>query len=144
MRRPRRRRWAAGRHVLAEQTRHMLPGRRQTVIQGGRNQHFHDGLLRPAAGLGIEIGLLHIGQARRDNDAGRVMIRRGLAGQAREVGQLGQGHVHAERAGAAAPMADALAEILRQRRGVDQLQVQQLRIQIGDRRCARGSSRRSP
>ena len=73
-----------------------------------------------------------------------VMIRSRPPGQRREVGQLRQRDVHAKRAGAAAPAADALAKILRQHRGVDQRAVQQLRIQVGydaarpDRLAVRG------
>ena len=68
------------------------------------------GCFRPALRARIEVRALHVRERRRDDDAGGVMRRALLAGQAREVGQLRQRDVHAERAGAAAPLADVLRE----------------------------------
>src|ERR1035437_4645127 len=61
--------------MLAEQAGHMLSRRRQAVIQSRRYQHLYDGPLRPSAGFGIKIRLLHIGETRRHDDAGGVMLR---------------------------------------------------------------------
>ena len=58
----------------------------------------------------IEIGPLHVGEARRHDDAGGVMLGEVASRQAGEVRQFRQRHVHAERAGAAAPLFDPLGE----------------------------------
>jgi hypothetical protein len=62
------------RDVLAEQARDVPAPRREAVVERRGNQHLDDRLLRPAAGFGIEIGLLHVGETRRHDDAGGVMF----------------------------------------------------------------------
>src|ERR1700679_3231589 len=101
------------RDVLAEQARHVLSRGREAVVQGRGYEHLDDGLLRPAAGLGIEIRLFHVGKAGRHDDAGGVMLGGRAPRQDREVGQLRQRDVHPKGARSAAPVSDALAKILR-------------------------------
>jgi hypothetical protein len=60
--------------MLAEQAGHMLARGCKTVIEGRRDEHFDDGSLRPSAGLGIKIGLIHVRKTGRHDDAGGVMI----------------------------------------------------------------------
>ena len=81
------------RHMLAEEACHMASGRRQAVIQGRWNHDFDDGLLGPAVAARIEISLLHIGERRRDDDSGCVMIAR--LRQTGEPRQLRERHIHA-------------------------------------------------
>ena len=69
------------------------------------NQHFDDRLLRPALRARVEVRAFHIGERRRDDDAGGVVRRALPARQAREIGQLRKRDVHAEGAGPAAPLA---------------------------------------
>jgi hypothetical protein len=99
------------RHVLAEQAGHVLAGRRQGRVQGRRNQDLDDRFARPAVRPRVVVGALHVLQAGRDDDAAAVVLGRLLAGQAAEVRQFGQGHVHAEGAGAAAPALHAAQKI---------------------------------
>src|SRR5262249_20274468 len=60
------------------------------------------------------------------------MSRQGLARQAGEVGELRQRNVHAEGAGATAPVTDALLEAARQYARIDELQIEQLRVEVRD------------
>ena len=76
------------RDVLAEQARNVLTRRRETVVESGRNKHFDDGPLRPSAGLGVEIGLVHVLKTRRHDDTGGVMVGRGAPRKRSEVRQL--------------------------------------------------------
>ncbi len=97
--------------MLAEHAGDVLARRREAVVQCRGDQYLHDRLLRPAVRACVEVGALHIAERRRDDDAGGVMRRALFAGQAGEVGELRQRDVHAERARAAAPLADALFEL---------------------------------
>mgnify|MGYP003576788349 CR=1 FL=1 len=101
------------RHVLAEEARHVSARRRQAVVEGRGDQHFHDRLARPAMRLRVHESEVHVGEARRDDDAGGVMLGRCPSRQAGEIRQLGERHVHAERAGAAAPILDTAPEVFR-------------------------------
>ncbi len=82
--------------MLTEKAGDVLPGRCQGVVQSRGNENLHDRLPRPAEGAGIEKRLLHVPERGRENDAAGVMFAPGLAGQAGEVGQLGECHIHAE------------------------------------------------
>ena len=55
-----------------------------------------------------------------------------VAGQAGEVGNGVERDVHAKRAGDAAVVLDPLPEVAVERRSIDQLEVQELRIDVGD------------
>src|ERR1700744_609589 len=112
-------------NMLAEEARHVLAAWRQAVVQCRGNHDLHNRLARPAGRACIEIGLLHIGEGRGGNDARRMVIRRGLARQTREVRQLAERDVHAERPGTAPPTVDPVAELARQHLGGDQLLIQQ-------------------
>ena len=72
--------------VLAEQARHMAAGRRQAVVEGGRDQHFDDGLAAPAGQAGIAESAVHVAKARRDDDAGRVVVGGIVAGRTEKLG----------------------------------------------------------
>ena len=91
--------------------------------------------------LRVEEGAVHVVEARADDDAGGVMLGPRLAGQAGKIRQLGERHVHAERAGAGAPVRNAPQEIRRQRRRVDEPREEQLWIEVGDDEPARETSR---
>ena len=120
------------RHMLAEQARDMGALRRQRGIERRGDQHLDDRLAAPAMFAGVVIGAVHIGERRCDDDARGMMIADLAAGQAREGRQLGQRHIHAERAGAAFPAPDAGQEIGGQGAFGNQAAEQQLGIEIGD------------
>lgn len=109
-----------GRDVLAKQAGDVLSGRRERVIQRGRNQHFDDRLPCPALGSCIEISLFHVTQRRRNDDAGAVVFGRLTARQAAKIRQLRQRDVHTERTGTTAPLTHASGEFCGQGCGVDQ------------------------
>ena len=88
------------RHVLHEQARDVLARRRQRGVQRRGDQHLHHRLARPAVHARIEIGALQVVERRADDDAGAVVVLRVACPGGREIRQLGQRHVHAERAGA--------------------------------------------
>ena len=117
--------------MLAEQAGNVPPRGREAVIEGRGDQHLDDRLRRPALAAGIEVGSFHVAERRRDDDARGVMIGNCAARQAAKIGQLGQSDVHAEGTGTAAVAFDAAAESGRQHRGIEQLQIQQPRIQVG-------------
>ena len=119
-------------HLLAEQAGDMLSGRRQRAVQGGGNQHLDDRLARPATRTRIQVGAVHIVQVRRHDDASGQMIP--FTRQRSEIRQARQGHVHAQRAGTAAPVGHAFAGRRRHRCWRHQALVQQLRIDVGDHR----------
>ena len=123
-----------GRDVLAEQTRDMFAGGSQRIVDERRDQHLHDGRLRPAERTRVRISALHVTKAWRHDDAGREMIAR--FGQTGKTRQFGKRHIHAERARSAAIARDTLAEIFGQRGRIDQRLKQELRVQIGDYRAA--------
>ena len=77
-----------------------LPAGASDVVERRGDQHLDHRLARPAAGAGIEIGAIQVGDGRTDDYAGAVMVLQVRAGPAAEVRQLGQRDVHAERAGA--------------------------------------------
>ncbi len=60
------------------------------------------------------------------------MVGHRPAGQRGEIRQFAQRDVHPEGAGAAAPFGDAPQEIRRQRGRIDQIAIEQLRIEVGD------------
>jgi alkanesulfonate monooxygenase SsuD/methylene tetrahydromethanopterin reductase-like flavin-dependent oxidoreductase (luciferase family) len=62
------------RDMLAEQARDMLALRRERVVERRRITTSTTGFSTSHAGARIEISLLHIAQARRDDDSGRVMF----------------------------------------------------------------------
>ena len=122
------------RELLAEEAGDMARRRGQALVDSGRDQHLDDRLARPALALRVHEGAVHIIQARRDDDARLVM--RARAGQAGEIGQVRQRHVHPERARPGAKALDALDEVRRQVGRVHHPLVQQLGPDIGDHRAA--------
>src|SRR5213592_3784077 len=46
--------------VLAEKARDVFSRRRETGVDGARNQHLDDGLARVALRAGVEVGALHV------------------------------------------------------------------------------------
>src|SRR5690606_9287681 len=94
----------------AEETGHVAPRRRERVIERRWNQHLDDRASRPSLRARVEIGLLHVLQRRRNDNASGVMRRALSAWQAGEIRKLGQRNVHAERARGASPTSDVLAE----------------------------------
>ena len=121
-----------GRDMLAKQARHMPALRRQCVVHRRRDDELNDRLLRPAPAACIAIGRVHIGEARRDDDAGRVVLGELPSRQGRKVRQFGERDVHPERAGAATPFGDLFDERRRQNGRIDEALVEQFRIDIGD------------
>ena len=110
----------------------MRAGRRERGVDRRRDQHLDDRRARPAGRARVEVRVLHVRERRRHDDAARVMRLRRAARQAREVGQLRQRDVHAERAGAAAVAGDARAKVVVQVLGRDEALEQELRIDVGD------------
>jgi len=92
---PRRAARQHGGRMLAEQAGDMRAVRRQRVIQGGRDQHLHHRILRPTRGARFIKSPVHIGQARRDDDAGCEMIARSR--QTGEARQFRQRDIHPQR-----------------------------------------------
>ena len=97
------------------------------------------GCARPAAGAGVHVGAVHVGQRRRDDDAGGVMIGRALPGRQRKSGQLAT----ARRSCGTCPSRSASASMRSLKSAgsdgrIDQAQVQQLRVEVGDHRARRG------
>ena len=81
-RRPRRaarptsgRRAAPARHAGRTGWRHARPAARAVVERRG-DQHLDDRLAAPAVRARVAIGAVHVGEARRDDDAGGVMVAR--------------------------------------------------------------------
>jgi hypothetical protein len=74
--------------VLTEQTCYMTAGRRQGVVQGGRNYQFDNRFAAPSMHSSIAVGAIHIGEAWRQDDAGCVMVSERMAGQRFETGQF--------------------------------------------------------
>ncbi len=72
--------------VLAEEARHVHSGRGEPRVDGARDQHLRDGLAREAGGPGVEISALHVGERRRDDDAGTVVRLRVFSGGAGKIG----------------------------------------------------------
>src|SRR6201987_2003057 len=100
--------------------------RGQRVVEGRGDHQLDDGAARPTDRTGIEIGLLHISKAGPYDDACRVMFFELASRKRGEIRQFAEGHVHAERAGRAAPFTHSLAESWPQHGGIDEMQVKQL------------------
>ncbi len=86
-------------------------GARLSVHRSRAALHLDDRLLRPAMCLRVLERLIHIVEARRDDDAGGVMLCLVLAPQHREIGQLRERDIHAECARAGLVALDALVEV---------------------------------
>ena len=54
----------------------MRAGWREAVVEGRGNEHLDDGRPAPAVADTIAKGLVHVGQARRQDDARSVMVAR--------------------------------------------------------------------
>ena len=87
-------------HVLHEQAGDVLARRRQRRVEHGGDQHLDHRLFRPAVAARIAIGAVEVIDGWADDDAGAVMVLRLFARPAAKIRQIGQGHVHAEGAGA--------------------------------------------
>ncbi len=116
----------------------MRARRRQRVVERRGDDHLDDRLAAPAVPARIVIGAIHVAEARRQDDAGGVMVRRRAARQRREARQLRQRDVHAERAGAAAPAPHAVEKIRIERAVRHHRRVEELGIDVGGHRGGRG------
>ncbi len=90
------------------------------------------GAVRPAELARVDERAVHVIERRRDDDAAHVVLRRRLAGQAGEIGQLGERHVHAERARAGPITRHAPPEVGREVGRVDQLLIEDAWADVGD------------
>ena len=57
------------RDMLAKETRHVLSAWCEGVVDCRRNDQFNDRAARPAKSTRVELSLLHIGEARGDDNA---------------------------------------------------------------------------
>src|SRR3974390_2754840 len=64
----------SGSNVLAEETCDMRTVWRQRVVEGRRNDHLDDRLAAPAQHARVAKSAIHVCEARRKDDAGRMMI----------------------------------------------------------------------
>ena len=90
------------------------------------------GCARPAVRARVEVGAVHVGERRRDDDAGGVMVGARLARAGGEIRQLGQRDVHAERARAASASRRCARGNPPGSAPVDEPLEQQLRIEVRD------------
>src|SRR6478752_1750821 len=74
------------------------------------DQHFDDRLFRPAVDRRVEIGAVHVIEARRHDDARGQVIA--LLGQDSEFGQLRQCDVHAESRAFALPAVHPACDVI--------------------------------
>jgi len=74
--------------LLAEETGHVGASGSQAVIHRARNEHLHHRLPGVAALTRIEVGLFHVGERRRHDDAGTGAAVRVILGSCREPRQL--------------------------------------------------------
>src|SRR5215813_14690485 len=79
----------------------MRAGWGKAVVESGGDEHFNDGPSAPAMTDAVAIGLVHVSEARPEDDAGGVMVARGW--QCGKFRQLRQRNIHAEGAGAGLP-----------------------------------------
>src|SRR6516225_5350000 len=93
----------SGSNMLAEEACDMRPSGRERLIEGRRNDHLDDRLAAPTPHARVAKSAIHVCEARRKDDAGRMMILHLLAGSGGKAGKLGERNVHAKGAGAAAP-----------------------------------------
>ena len=89
--------------MLTEQACDMCPPWSERVVHSGRDEHLDDGFATPSVHACVAECTVHVGKARRQDDAGGVMVLDHAAGPRAEARQLGERHIHAERPGAAAP-----------------------------------------
>src|SRR5258708_35831177 len=73
--------------VLAEQARNMLALGSKGCVERRGNEHFDNGLVGPAVHSSIEVGAVHIIEARCHDNAGSQMIA--LFGEHGEFGEFG-------------------------------------------------------
>ena len=114
--------------MLAEQTCDVLSGWRERTVECRRNDQFNDRAARPAKRTRVEIGPLHIGETRGDDDARGVVFRRCASGQIGEVRQFGQRDIHAKRARPATPVFHPPPESFGQRARLNEMEVEKLGI----------------
>ena len=118
--------------VLAEQARHVHAGRRERGVDGRRDPHLDGRLARPRAALGVVVGAIEVGERWRDQHRRAVVLALLPSGDAGEVGQLGERHVHAQGCRVVAVARGHAAHLVGQQRRVDQPVVEDARIAVGD------------
>ena len=100
------------------------------IVQRAGNQNLDDRRLCDPVGLCVEIGAIHVVERGRHDDAGgMVRARLRQAGKAR---QLRQRDVHAKSGRPALPAPHAGDEFRWQRTLLDEVEIEQLRIQVAD------------
>src|SRR5580704_16538328 len=114
--------------MLTEEARDMLATRRERAVECRRNDQFNDGAARPAESTSVEIGLLHIGEARRDDDARGVVFRRFASGQGGEVWQFRERDIHRKRARLATPVFHPPPESFGQGARINEVEVEELGV----------------
>ena len=113
----------------------MRPCGRERVVQRAGNQNLDDRRLCDPVGLCVEIGAIHVVERGRHDDAGG-MVRAGLR-QAGKARQLRQRHVHSKGGRPALPAPHAGDEFRWQRTLLDEVEIEQLRIQVADHAARR-------
>src|ERR1700732_2542881 len=114
--------------MLAEEACHVLPARRECAVECRRNDQFNDRAARPAESTSVEIGLLHIGEARRDDDARGAVFWMCASGQIGKIRQFGQRDIHPKRARPATPAFHPPPESFRQSTRLNEMEVEKLGI----------------
>jgi hypothetical protein len=114
--------------MLTEQTCHVLSARRERAVDCRRNDQLNDRAARPAESTSVEIGLLHIGEARRDDDARGMMFRRCASGQGGEVWQFRERDIHPKRARPATPVFRPPPESFGQGARINEVEVEELGV----------------
>src|ERR1700731_1842861 len=114
--------------MLTEEARDMLATRRERAVEWRRNDQFNDRAARPAESTSVEIGLLHIGEARRDDDARGVVFRRCASGQGGEVWQFRERNIHPKRARPATPVFHPPPESFGQGARINEVEVEELGV----------------
>ena len=106
----------------------MPPARRERIVERRGDDQFDDRTARPAERARVEIGALHVSQARGDDNARGVVLGRGAPGQHGEIRQFGKRDVHAKRARTATPSLYAPPKSLGQGPGIDEVEVKELGV----------------
>jgi hypothetical protein len=114
--------------MLAEEACHVLSARRERAVECRRNDQFNDRAARPAESTSVEIGLLHIGEARRDDNARGVVFRRCASGQIGKIWQFGQRDIHTKRARRTTPVFHPSPESFGQGARINEVEVEELGV----------------
>jgi hypothetical protein len=106
----------------------MLATRRERAVECRRNDQFNDRAARPAKSTSVEIGPLHIGEARGNDDARGVVFRRRAPWQIGKIWQFGQRDIHAKRARPATPIFHPPPESFGQGARINEVEVEELGV----------------